>query len=203
MSAIERRSAKPSRQPTTQTTRPKKTARRPTRTVAAALFILVLTAAPGLAQDTAQEPVPEPFPGAFGEPKSPPRVELFLSSLFASSATEGSFGVRGSWHRNRRFALEGSLSRVAVSIDIFLADFSAKYYLRDRAKTDVYVIGGPGAIWADAFDNTEATVHLGVGMEVNLSKRLYFRPELRGRWLVDAFDATTIGDLSLGLGWRL
>lgn len=145
----------------------------------------------------------DPFPQTLKE-EAKPRVELFLSSLFANSATEGSFGIRGSWHRKRKLALEGSLSRIAAgSLDIFLIDFSAKYYLRDRRRTDVYLVGGPGAIFEGAFEGTEALVHFGIGLEVDLTRRLYLRPELRGRWFVEDVGRVNIGDLVLGLGWRL
>lgn len=200
MSAIERRSASVS----LALPKASDVLRQSVLISATTLFIFVFLTAPGHAhaQEPTTDPVEEPFPGAFDDPKNP-RVEVFLSSLFASSATEGSFGVRGSWHLKRRFALEGSLSRLAVGIDIFLADFSTKYYLRDRGRTDVYAVGGLGAIWADDFVNTETTLHLGIGLEVDLTKRLYFRPEIRSRWFARAIDGTVIGDLSLGLGWRI
>ena len=133
-----------------------------------------------------------------------PRIELLLSSLFADSATEGSFGLRGSWPLKRKLGVESGLSRIASGgFNIFLLDFSAKYYLRDRRRTDFYLIGGPGAIFEGSLNGIEALVHFGFGWEIDISRRLYFRPELRGRWVVEDIDGLTIGDLSLGLGWRL
>ena len=56
-----------------------------------------------------------------------PQFEIYLSSLFASSVSEGSFGLRGAFFLGKRFALEGSLSRIADSrVNVLLADVSAK-----------------------------------------------------------------------------
>ena len=132
-----------------------------------------------------------------------PRVELFLSSLFANSTSDGSFGLRGSRHLKRRFALEGSLSRIADDrIDLWLADVSAKYYLRDREESGVYVLAGPGIFYSADADADEVMVHLGLGAEFDVGRRFYLRPELRGRWFLENVDAVNILDLALGFGWR-
>jgi len=131
------------------------------------------------------------------------QLELFLSSLFANSTSEGSFGLRGSRHLKRRFALEGALARISDDrIDLWLVDLSAKYYLRDRGRTGVYVVGGPGLFYSDEAGADEVMVHLGFGAEVGLGRRFYIRPELRGRWFVENVDSVNIADLSLGFGWK-
>lgn len=131
------------------------------------------------------------------------QVEVFLSSVFANSVTEGSFGLRGALQLGRRFHLEGSLSRLDDDrVELFLVDLSAKYYLRDKERTDVYLLAGPGLLYSSDLDADELMVHAGVGAEFSLGRRFYLRPELRGRWLVEDFDAVNIGDLSLGFGWR-
>lgn len=131
------------------------------------------------------------------------QVELFLSSVFANNITEGSFGLRGALQLRQRFHLEGSLSRLDDDrIDLFLVDLSAKYYLKDRGRTEVYLVAGPGLFYSSDLDADELMVHAGVGAEFSIGHRFYLRPELRGRWFVEQLDAVNIGDLSLGFGWR-
>ncbi len=131
-----------------------------------------------------------------------PQLELFFSALFANSVSEGSFGLRGSFHLGKRFALEGSLSRLADSrVDIFMADLSAKFYLKPRGRTRVYLAGGPGAIFSNDFVAGGLMLHLGFGAEFSLGRKFYIRPELRGKWFAEEVD-TSFGDLALGFGWR-
>ncbi len=130
-----------------------------------------------------------------------PQSEIFLSSLFANSISEGSFGVRGSFHLRRRFALEGSLGRIADSrVDLWLLDVSAKYYVKAEGGARIYLTGGPGLFLSDELDASEPILHLGFGAEFGKGK-FYFRPELRGRFLAEDVDAN-FGDLALGFGWR-
>ncbi len=130
------------------------------------------------------------------------QLELFVSSLFANSASEGSFGLRGSRRLKRRFALEGALARISDDrIDLWIADVSAKYYARDGGRTDLYFVGGPGLFYSDEAGADELMVNLGFGAEVG-GRRFYFRPELRGRWFVENLDEINVFDLSLGFGWR-
>ncbi len=163
---------------------------------AAAALTLVLSTSLAGAQG-------EPAPPAWLKEKPEPQVELFLSSLFANSASEGSFGLRGAFPLGRRFALEGSLARLAVNeVDLWLVDVSAKYYLTDRKRTDAYVVAGPGLFTSDELGADEPMLHLGFGAEIQLGRRFYVRPELRGRWFADDVEAVNILDLSAGFGWR-
>ena len=131
-----------------------------------------------------------------------PQFELFLSSLFASSLSEGSFGLRGAFHLSKRFALEGSLSRIADSrVDLWILDVSAKYYVKHRGRARVYFAGGPGLFLSDDLDADELILHLGLGAEFGFGRKFYLRPELRGRFLAEEVDAN-FGDLALGFGWR-
>lgn len=130
-----------------------------------------------------------------------PQVELFLSSLFANSVSEGSLGVRGAFFLGKRFALEGSVARIADSrVDLWLLDVSAKYYVKPEGRTRIYFAGGPGLFLSDELDANEPTLHLGFGAEFG-GRKFYFRPELRGRFLAEDVDAN-FGDLALGFGWR-
>jgi len=140
----------------------------------------------------------------WSNPTQEPRLEFFLSSIFANSTSEGSFGVRGALPLRGRFHLEGSVSRVDVSdVDLWLVDLSAKYYLRDRERTDVYLVAGHGLFYSSDLDAEEATLHLGIGVEIALGRRFYIRPELRGRWFTQRLGDSNLGDLSVGFGWRL
>lgn len=139
---------------------------------------------------------------AAGSPKA--HVEVFASLLFDDEFSEEHLGLRGSYFLTDRFALEGSLSRFDVgrNLDFFIADFSAKYYLRPQSRAPLYFVGGPGKAFEDIGDLGDGPLllHLGFGAEVSLGRQLYLRPELRVRWVEDHFD-TSGGDLSLGFGW--
>ncbi len=156
------------------------------------LILILATSAETAAADDWN--LPSEIPG--------PQVEVYLSSLFANSVSEGSFGLRGSRFLTRRWALEGSAARIGDSnVDLWLVDASAKYYLRFRERTRLYLVGGPGLFYSSDLDADELFLHAGFGAEFALGKRLYLRPELRGRFLAEDFDAN-FGELSLGLGWR-
>jgi hypothetical protein len=132
-----------------------------------------------------------------------PQAELFLSALFASGVTEGSFGLRGSTFLRPRFALEGSLSRFTDDdVNIWLLDVSAKVYLKNRGRARVFLMAGPGllAFHSDDEDASDPTLHLGFGAEFGRGK-FYFRPEVRYRFLAEGVDAN-FGDLAFGFGWR-
>lgn len=134
-------------------------------------------------------------------------VELAASTLGAEGTgfDEQSLSLRGSRSLGRRWAVEGSMLRFRGA-DIWIADFSAKRYLRDGRRADWYLTFGPSAlvfIEDVVGGDIEPMVHLGAGTEVWLRQRLFLRPELRLRKLVESFDATTIYELTLGIGWRI
>lgn len=131
-------------------------------------------------------------------------VELFASLFFDEDITEDNLGLRSSYFLSDRFALEGSLSRFDVGrdLELFILDFSAKYYLRPRSRSPLYFVAGPGKTFEDVGDLGDGPLflHVGFGAEVSLGRRLYLRPELRLRWIEDDFERSG-GDLSLGFGW--
>jgi len=127
------------------------------------------------------------------------QIELFVSTLTARSVTEGGFGLRSAYRRSPRLAFEGSLSRAE---EIWLPDLSVKLSLRPNRRNDVYLVGGPGLLAINDFDDTVWMFHAGLGAQISLGKKLYLRPEVRGRWFVDGPDAVTVADVSVGLGWR-
>jgi hypothetical protein len=87
-------------------------------------------------------------------------------------------------------------------VDIWFGDVSLKAHALRSERFDLYAVAGPGLIQVESED-PEATVHLGVGLEIGLSERSYLRPEVRGRWLTDElhFDEGVV-DYSVGFGWR-
>ncbi len=177
---------------TNETPREQSSGVRSRRIAFAVLWAVAISGVPARAQEDDWAPEVE-------LPK--PQVELFLSSLFANSVSEGSFGVRGSFHLRKRFALEGSLGRIADSrVDLWLLDVSAKYYVKPEGRARVYFAGGPGLFLSDELDANEPTLNLGFGAEFG-GRGFYFRPELRGRFLAEDVDAN-FGDLALGFGRR-
>lgn len=161
-----------------------------------------LTLAALTAPAEARELLPRP---ADGRPMF--QVEIALSTLGAEGTgfEEQSLSLRGSRNFGRRWALEGALLRFEAA-DVWIADFAAKLYLRDGRRADWYLSGGPSLLILPGDvvgGDTETMVHLGAGTEVALGRRLYLRPELRLRKFLDAFDVTTLYELTLGLGWRL
>lgn len=135
------------------------------------------------------------------------QVGVALSTLGAEGTgfEEQSLSLRGSRNFGRRWALEGALLRFEAD-DVWIADLAAKLYLRDGRRADWFLSAGPSLLVFPedvVGGDTEAMVHLGAGTEVALGRRFYLRPELRLRKFLDAFDVTTLYELTLGFGWRL
>ncbi|MCP3964569.1 MAG: porin family protein [bacterium] len=138
-----------------------------------------------------------------------PQFEIFVSSFASDIPTEQplesryetQIGVRGAYHFNNRFAVEGSLSKYG-NYDAWLADLSAKAYLKNRGRVAAYAVGGPGMIFGSDFASDEMTVHLGLGLEIAAGQHLYVRPEVRGVALAKDLSSTD-ALFSLGVGWRM
>ncbi len=132
-----------------------------------------------------------------------PQFEIFVSTfeseLILGEKNTGNVGLRGSYPLSKRFAVEGSVRKLGNFDDLWLTDVSAKYYLKNSGRTGVYVAGGPGLIFGSGV--SETTAHLGLGLEIQASRHIYVRPEVRGVALMDDFDANDV-EFSLGLGWR-
>lgn len=113
------------------------------------------------------------------------------------------YGLRGGYRFNDTWGLEGSVSRLNEDeVDVWFGDVSLKAHALRSERFDLYAVAGPGLIQVESED-PEATVHLGVGLEIGLGERSYLRPEVRGRWLTDElhFDEGVV-DYSVGFGWR-
>ncbi len=136
-----------------------------------------------------------------------PQFEVFVSSFATDiiahpgGRTETQIGLRGAYHFNNRIAVEGSLSKWG-NYDAWMADVSAKLYLKNRGRVGAYAVGGPGIIFGNDVGGDEMTVHLGLGLEIAAGQHLYVRPEVRGVALAKDLGSTD-ALFALGLGWRM
>ncbi len=113
-----------------------------------------------------------------------------------------SYGLRGGYRFGNMWALEGTVARLNEDVDVWFGDLSAKAYLIDTSRFEVYALGGPG-VYKVEDASEKVTLHLGVGAEIGLGQRAYLRPEVRGRWLADELKADEgLAEYSLGIGWR-
>jgi hypothetical protein len=159
------------------------------------LTLAVLTALPAEARDWFPPP-------ADGRPLF--QVGIALSTLGAEGLgfEEQSLSLRGSRNLGRRWAVEGALLRFQAD-DVWIADLAAKLYLKDGRRADWYLSGGPSLLLLPGRSHLDTLVHLGAGTEVAIGRRLYLRPEMRFRKFLEAFNFTTLYELTLGFGWRL
>jgi opacity protein-like surface antigen len=137
-----------------------------------------------------------------------PAFDLFGGYLRSTGSIDGhskDFGLRGSYRFSGTWAVEGAFAKVDEGGDLWFGDLSAKAYLVDTSRFEIYALGGPGVFRAklggEASD--QATVHFGIGAEIGLGARAYLRPEIRGRWATDELNWDAgIAEYSLGIGWR-
>lgn len=133
-------------------------------------------------------------------------LDLFGSYVTAESdgdtASEESWGLRGSYRFTNVWALEAALSTIREEgTDSYWGDVSLKAYVFRADRFQGYLLGGAGLLKVEDFDE-ETTLHLGLGAEIALGERAYLRPEVRGRWFEEDVDAVTFMDYSLGVGLR-
>lgn len=173
-------------------------------TVLVALYLLTtLTALPA----QARELLPRP---ADGRPLFQIGFALSTQGAEGTGLEEQSLSLRGSRNFGRRWAVEAAVLRSGVfdsdGPGVWIADLGAKLYLNDGRRADWFLSAGPSLLVFPedvVGGDTEVMVHLGAGTEVALGRRFYLRPELRLRKFLDAFDVTTLYELTLGFGWRL
>jgi opacity protein-like surface antigen len=149
------------------------------------------------------------------EPRAP-SFELFggASAFYSSSSSRStgltlhteSVGARGGFSLTRVWALEATLSRSSDYHIAWNGEVSAKAYLFQGDRARLFALAGPGIhredLSGDSADST--TVHVGIGVEIELSPRFYLRPELRSRWpTAHLDDRNRATDITLGFGWRL
>ena len=135
-----------------------------------------------------------------------PAFDIFGGYLGDSGSSHPrTFGIRGSYRFTDVWAVEGAFAKVDVGGQVWFGDVSAKAYLVDTSRFEIYALGGPGRFRSRFFGDTfnQNTVHLGLGAEIGLGARAYLRPEVRGRWATDeiTWDAR-LTEYTLGFGWR-
>lgn len=133
-----------------------------------------------------------------------PTFELFggyVRSTGGGGEHSESYGLRGSYRFGGTWALEGELGRFNEEGSVGFGEVSGKAYLVDTSRFEIYALAGMGIYRIDGIDSN--TAHVGLGAEIDLAPRVYLRPEVRGRWLINQLhgDAGVV-DYSLGLGWR-
>jgi opacity protein-like surface antigen len=137
-----------------------------------------------------------------------PAFDLFGGYLRSTGSVDGhskDFGLRGSYRFSDTWAVEGALAKVDESGQLWFGDLSAKAYLVDTSRFEIYALGGPGVFRAkfDGEASNQAAVHFGIGAEIGLGARAYLRPEIRGRWATDELNWDAgIAEYSLGIGWK-
>jgi len=143
----------------------------------------------------------EPHPGAF--------IDVFGARIDTIESSEGyasSYGLRGGYRFNNVWALEGTAEdSLDEDFNFWFVDLSAKVYLIDSKRFELYGLAGPGLFRVSAFgeSDSQATVHAGLGAEIGLTDRLYLRPEVRSRWSTDDLQFNDgLVSYSLGIGWR-
>jgi opacity protein-like surface antigen len=135
-----------------------------------------------------------------------PAFDIFGGYLGNSgSGHPRTFGIRGSYRFTDVWAVEGAFAKVDVGGQVWFGDVSAKAYLVDTSRFEIYALGGPGRFRSRFFGDTfnQNTVHLGLGAEIGLGARAYLRPEIRERWATNeiTWDAR-LTEYTLGIGWR-
>ncbi len=150
-------------------------------------------------------------------------VEILAGSHFSTLspiANNFTLGVRGGYRFSDAWAVEGTLSRVDfadvhapfvhLEAEATHLDFSIKWFITPHKKYQLYLYGGPGMSFYDmrinhvglfSVDNSFAW-HIGTGVSVPLSERMFFRPDVRVRWDSSVVAGNADVEVALGIGWR-
>lgn len=144
-----------------------------------------------------------PLPAHAQEPDSPFQLELVASLIFDDDLEEDDFGLRGAYRASDRWSFETRLTQAGGdSLDLWLVDVSARWHFDRRGRSRWYLSAGPGIVVEDFDDVFDPfwLFHVGIGTEIELTPKLFLRPELLAR-ANENFESLA-GDLSLGIGWR-
>lgn len=163
--------------------------------------------------------------------------EILVGEYFADSTIdeEPVIGVRGGYRFSEHFALQGSLARVDNVHPVFtpfsddsavFLDLSAIWYANPGKRAELMLYGGPGVVSYETrqgcfvcFDNDGhlrntydsedlATLHAGIGLQINLSPRFYLRPDVKARWIEgfsssDGFERSEADfEATFAVGWK-
>lgn len=156
-------------------------------TLAAAVLGTLLAVAPAAAQE-----------------ESNFQLELVAGLLFDDEIDENAYGIRAGYRLSERTWVEARLDHIDVgSFEFWLLDASIKYFFDNWGRSRWYVLGGPGTTFRSLgdIDDSGLLLHVGVGTEIDLTDRLFLRPEIVALWREDDFD-TLGGDASFAVGWR-
>jgi len=156
-----------------------------------------------------------------------PRYRIGLEVFASPNSLDGvePLGFRGSYALDQNWAVEGSFSFRDQDSESFLGDwhveeryldFSVRRKIIRNRRLEFFAFGGLGAFrWNEDFqinpegwpiDEESLTLNLGLGLNVNIGRRFYFRTDLRHHATdLDKLDyfLTNGGQLSLGLGFKL
>ena len=131
------------------------------------------------------------------------------------------WAIQGSLSRTELFDIHTSY--LDTGLDATFFDLSAMFFITPNRKAELFVYGGIGMARFDVgigpirFDtgsgrvhvprfgatvDDEFTTHLGLGVNIQLTDRMYLRPDIRSRWLGDFDGGTVDAEPSIGLGWR-
>ena len=132
------------------------------------------------------------------------------------------WGLQG--HLSRVDLFDAVSPFVDIDGDATFFDVSGVFFITPRRRAELFVYGGIGYARFDVevgpirldlpyaspirlpgFGFTvedDLTGHLGLGVNIRLSERMYLRPDLRVRWLGNLESSVADVEPSLGLGWR-
>ena len=132
------------------------------------------------------------------------------------------WGLQGSLSRVDLFDAVSPF--VDVDGDATFFDVSGMFFITPRRRAELFVYGGVGYARFDVdvapirldlphvgrirlpgFGFTvedDFTGHLGLGVNIRLSEKMYLRPDIKVRWLGSLESGTADAEPSLGLGWR-
>lgn len=95
------------------------------------------------------------------------------------------------------------------SLEVYFVDLTGGYRVFDAESVDLVVLGGPGLFRVEfeegpqSESTDELTLHAGLGARVDLGKRAFLRPEVRGRWIDGVLDDEIHAEVGVAFGIRL
>ena len=131
------------------------------------------------------------------------------------------WAIQGSISRTELFDIYTPY--VDAGLDATFFDVSAMFFITPSRRAELFVYGGVGMARFDlgvgpirfgtgngrvhvprfgATVDDVFTTHVGLGVNIRLSDKMYLRPDIRSRWLDDFDGGTVDAEPSIGLGWR-
>jgi outer membrane protein with beta-barrel domain len=122
------------------------------------------------------------------------------------------YGIRASRQISGPISIELSVGRLEFQehpgeVDSTLVDLSLKAYLTPAGKARYFLVAGPGrafvhasVIQPDVLSEDTFTTHVGAGVDLWLSDRLYLRPDVLGRWYKTSEGSNVDWQITFALG---